>query len=75
MSEENVEVVRRFCERDDQTSLDSLMASLHPNLQRGEHVSPDKVTVRGSSRTNGWSPCNRRFAPRPMRATSSTCGG
>jgi len=33
MSEENVEVVRRFCERDDQTSLDSLMVSLHPDIE------------------------------------------
>ena len=33
MSEENVEVVRRFCERDDQTSLDSLMAILHPDIE------------------------------------------
>ena len=33
MSEENVEVVRRFCERDDQTSLDSVMASLHPDIE------------------------------------------
>ena len=33
MSEENVELVRRFCERDDQTSLDSLMASLHPDIE------------------------------------------
>jgi ketosteroid isomerase-like protein len=33
MSAENVEVVRRFCERDDQTSLDSLMASLHPDIE------------------------------------------
>jgi hypothetical protein len=31
MSEENVKVVRRFCEREDQTSLDSVMASLHPD--------------------------------------------
>jgi ketosteroid isomerase-like protein len=55
MSEENVEVVRRFCERDDQTSLDSLMASLHPDIEWVPVQSDPEYSVhRGHDDVRAW---------------------
>ena len=45
------------------------------NLQRGEHITPDKVTLRAFLE-NEWLPAmHGNLGRRPMRATSSTCGG
>jgi ketosteroid isomerase-like protein len=55
MSEENVEVVRRFCERDDQTSLESLMASLHPDIEWIPIESDPEYSVhRGHDDVRAW---------------------
>jgi len=55
MSEENVEVVRRFCERDDQTGLDSLLAILHPNIEWGPVESDPEYSVhRGHDDIRAW---------------------
>ncbi len=55
MSEENVEVVRRFCERDDQTSLDSLMASLHPDIEWVPVQSDPEYSIhRGHDDVRAW---------------------
>jgi ketosteroid isomerase-like protein len=55
MSEENVEVVRRFCERDDQTSLDSLMVSLHPDIEWVPVQSDPEYSVhRGHDDVRAW---------------------
>ena len=55
MSEENVETVRRFCERDDQTSLDSLMASLHPDIEWVPVQSDPEYSVhRGHDDVRAW---------------------
>jgi len=55
MSEENVEVVRRFCERDDQTNLDSLMASLHAEIEWVPVQSDPEYSVhRGHTDVRAW---------------------
>jgi ketosteroid isomerase-like protein len=55
MSQENVEVVRRFCERDDQTSLDSVIASLHPDIEWVPVQSDPEYSVhRGHDEVRAW---------------------
>ena len=55
MSEENVEIVRRFCERDDQTSPDSLMASLHPDIEWVPvQTDPEYSVHRGHDDVRAW---------------------
>jgi ketosteroid isomerase-like protein len=55
MSEENVEVVRRFCERDDQTNLDLLMATLHPDIEWVPVESDPEYSVhRGHDDVRAW---------------------
>jgi ketosteroid isomerase-like protein len=55
MSEENVEVVRRFCKRDDRTSLDSLMAILHPDIEWVPVQSDPEYSVhRGHDDVRAW---------------------
>jgi ketosteroid isomerase-like protein len=55
MSEANVAVVRRFCERDDQTSLDSLMAHLHPDIEWVPVQSDPEYSVhRGLDDVRAW---------------------
>jgi hypothetical protein len=50
-----MEVVRRFCERDDQTSLDSLMASLHPDIEWIPIESDPEYSVhRGHDDVRAW---------------------
>jgi ketosteroid isomerase-like protein len=55
MSEENVEVVRRFCERDDRTNLDSQMAILHPDIEWVPVESdPEYAVHRGHDDIRAW---------------------
>jgi ketosteroid isomerase-like protein len=55
MSEENVEIVRRFCERDDQTSLDSQMAMLHPDIEWVPvETDPEHSVHRGRDDVRAW---------------------
>jgi ketosteroid isomerase-like protein len=55
MSQENVELVRRFCERDDQTGVDSLMASLHPDIEWVPVQSDPEYSVhRGHEDVRAW---------------------
>jgi len=55
MSEENVELVRRFCERDDQTSVDSLMATLHSDIEWVPVQSDPEYSVhRGHDDVHAW---------------------
>jgi ketosteroid isomerase-like protein len=55
MSQENVEVVRRFCKRDDRTSLDFLMAILHPDIEWVPVQSDPEYSVhRGHDDVQAW---------------------
>jgi ketosteroid isomerase-like protein len=55
MSEENVELVRRFCERDDQTSVDSQMAKLDPDIEWVPVESDPEYSVhRGHDDVRAW---------------------
>jgi ketosteroid isomerase-like protein len=55
MSEENVKVVRRFCERDDRTNLNSLMATLHPDIEWVPVQSDPEYSVhRGHDDVRAW---------------------
>ena len=55
MSEENVEVVRRFCKRDDRTSLDSVMAILDPEIEWVPVQSDPEYSVhRGHDDVRAW---------------------
>ena len=50
-----MEVVRRFCERDDQTGLDSLLAILHPNIEWVPVQSDPEYSVhRGHDDVRAW---------------------
>ena len=50
-----MEVVRRFCERDDQTNLDSLMASLHAEIEWVPVQSDPEYSVhRGHTDVRAW---------------------
>ncbi len=50
-----MEVVRRFCERDDQTGLDSLLAILHPNIEWVPVESDPEYSVhRGHDDIRAW---------------------
>jgi hypothetical protein len=84
MSEENVGVVRRFCERDDRTSLDSLMAILHGGHDDVRAWSPKSADVwlsrelaeresgRSPDPTPEWDVQERRAEakPKPMRGAT-----
>ena len=55
MSEENVELVRRFCERGDQTSVDSVMAKLDPDIEWVPVQSDPEYSVhRGHDDVRAW---------------------